>query len=179
LPRKGPNAARNPARVSALSLVSCPIYLSPATTRTRSIRLHQVWQPALVDEAEEGTPDQGRTRKVIDPSGAMRDADGRDDDAEQSGIATRITLRPHEPSTGEEVDKEAVVKDYEYQRGQFVTFTAKELKALDVESSSVIDLEKFGPRGDIDPVYFNSAYYLYPDGPIAGRSAARDPRGDG
>ena len=28
-----------------LSLVSCPIYLSPATTRTKPIRLHQVWQP--------------------------------------------------------------------------------------------------------------------------------------
>jgi hypothetical protein len=28
-----------------LSLVSCPIYLSPAATRTKSIRLHQVWQP--------------------------------------------------------------------------------------------------------------------------------------
>jgi hypothetical protein len=26
-----------------LSLVSCPIYLSPATKRTKSIRLHQVW----------------------------------------------------------------------------------------------------------------------------------------
>jgi non-homologous end joining protein Ku len=26
-----------------LSLVSCPIYLSPATTRVKSIRLHQVW----------------------------------------------------------------------------------------------------------------------------------------
>jgi DNA end-binding protein Ku len=34
-------------------------------------------------------------------------------------------------------------------------------------SSKVIDLEKFVPRGELDPVYFNSAYYLYPDGPIA------------
>jgi non-homologous end joining protein Ku len=40
-----------------LSLVSCPIYLSPATTRTKSIRLHQVWQPkaarALSEDVEE------------------------------------------------------------------------------------------------------------------------------
>ena len=28
-----------------LSLVSCPVYLSPATTRTKPIRLHQVWVP--------------------------------------------------------------------------------------------------------------------------------------
>ena len=41
------------------------------------------------------------------------------------------------------------------------------MKALDVESSEVINLEKFVARGQIDPVYFNTAYYLYPDGPIA------------
>ena len=35
-----------------LSLVSCPIYLSPATTRVKSISLHQVWQPAPVDEGD-------------------------------------------------------------------------------------------------------------------------------
>jgi hypothetical protein len=87
--------------------------------------------------------------------------------ADQTRPATRISLRPHDPSTGEEIEREEVVKGYEYQRGQSVTFTAEELKALDVESSKVIDLEKFVPRGDIDPVYFDSPYYLYPDGPIA------------
>ena len=93
--------------------------------------------------------------------------DSSDAEPDQSGLATRITLRPHDPGTGEEVEKEEVVKGYEYQRGQFVTFRPQELKALDVESSEVIDLEKFVPRGEIDPVYFNSPYYLYPDGPIA------------
>jgi len=34
---------------------------------------------------------------------------------------------------------------------------------LDVESSKVINLETFVPRGDIDPVYLDSPYYLYPD----------------
>jgi hypothetical protein len=28
-----------------LSLVSCPVYLLPATSRTKAIRLHQVWVP--------------------------------------------------------------------------------------------------------------------------------------
>ena len=81
--------------------------------------------------------------------------------------ATRIALRPHDPSTGEVMKKEEVVKGYEYEPGQFVTFMAEELKALDVESSKVIDLEKFVPRCDIDPFYFDSPYHLYPDGPIA------------
>src|SRR5947207_1541293 len=36
-----------------LSLVSCPIYLMPATTRTKSIRLHQVWRPTAAEEPED------------------------------------------------------------------------------------------------------------------------------
>jgi DNA end-binding protein Ku len=36
-----------------------------------------------------------------------------------------------------------------------------------LESSKVIDLETFTPRGEVDPVYFNSTYYLYPDGQMA------------
>ena len=41
-----------------LSLVSCPIYLSPAATRTKPIRLHQVWQPARADLDEDDLPDR-------------------------------------------------------------------------------------------------------------------------
>jgi hypothetical protein len=88
-------------------------------------------------------------------------------ESDQGRAATRIALRPHDPGTGEEIDKREIVKGYEYGRGQFVTLTPEELKALEVESSKVIDLETFVPRGDLDPVYFDSSYYLYPDGPIA------------
>jgi DNA end-binding protein Ku len=150
-----------------LSLVSCPIYLSPATTRTKSSRMHQVWRPGAATELEMGasdrdldTQDARASRPLLVPPEATAAAN-------QGGTAIRIALRPHDPRTGEAIAKSQVVKGYEYDRGQFVTFTAEELKALDVESSKVIDLERFVPRGDIDPVYFDTAYYLYPDGPIA------------
>jgi DNA end-binding protein Ku len=86
---------------------------------------------------------------------------------EPAAPVSRITLRPHDLSTGEEIEKEEVVKGYEYERGQYVTFTPAELKALDLESSKIIDLETFVPRGDVDPVCFNSPYYLYPDGQMS------------
>jgi DNA end-binding protein Ku len=147
-----------------LSLVSCPIYLSPATTRTKSVRLHQVWRPAVAKEPDAEEPDREREEplasgsrpQLVDPAATER--------ADQ---ATRIALRPHDPRTGQEIEKSEIVKGYEYGRGQFVTFTAEELKALDIESSKVVDLERFVPRGDIDAVYFDTPYYLYPDGPIA------------
>lgn len=87
-----------------------------------------------------------------------------DDDGE---LVSRITIRPHDPETGAEVDKAELVKGYEYERGQFVTLTKEELKSLDVESSKIIDLEQFAPRTGIDPIYLDSPYYLYPDGAIA------------
>jgi DNA end-binding protein Ku len=146
-----------------LSLVSCPIYLSPATTRTKSVRLHQVWRPAAAKEPDADEPDRDRDEQVASGSKLQLVDPG----ADQASTATRIALRPHDPRTGEEIEKSEVVKGYEYGGGQFVTFTAEELKTLDVESSKVVDLESFVPRGDIDAVYFDSPYYLYPDGPIA------------
>jgi DNA end-binding protein Ku len=148
-----------------LSLVSCPIYLSPATTRTKSIRLHQVWQPKAArsapveDDEEEGQPYQDADRSYND--------DMRGDARPEPTAPARIALLPHDPHTGAEIEREEVVKGYEYERGQFVTLTAEELKALDVESSKIIDLETFAPRAEVDPVYFSTPYYVYPDGPIA------------
>ena len=147
-----------------LSLVSCPIYLSPATTRTKSIRLHQVWQPKAgprspVDDEEE---DEQRA-----PARRSFAEDFRDEAQPEPPLPARVALRPHDPHTGEEIEREEVVKGYEYERGQFVTFTPEELKALAVESSKIIDLESFVPRAEVDPVYLSTPYYVYPDGRIA------------
>jgi len=46
-----------------LSLVSCPIYLSPATARTKPIGLHQVWRATPADEAGDFS-DQDRGQEV-------------------------------------------------------------------------------------------------------------------
>ena len=63
-----------------LSLVSCPIYLSPATARTKPIRLHQVWQPAPDDVDEDDLPGRGseqqgseRSLTRLHPDSAARD----------------------------------------------------------------------------------------------------------
>jgi DNA end-binding protein Ku len=149
-----------------LSLVSCPIYLSPATAWTKPIRLHQVWRATPADEVGD-LSDQEREEDIPERPGSRPTQDYVEDQAERTRPATRIMLRPHDPTTGVEVEKEEVVRGYEYERGQYVTFTRDELKALDLESSKVIDLETFVPRGEVDPVYFSSPYYLYPDGQMA------------
>src|SRR4029077_19447101 len=124
-----------------LSLVSCPIYLSPATARTKPIRLHQVWRGAP-DEGGDDRDQVGR-QDVLERPVSRLIPDDVEDQAERMHPVTRISLRPHDPSTGEEVEKDEVVRGYEYERGQYITFTPDELKALDLESSKVIDLEMF------------------------------------
>jgi non-homologous end joining protein Ku len=93
------------------------------------------------------------------PTGQPRDLSVQGDTLAESPSSTRVALHPHDPHdphTGEEIEREEVVKSYEYERGRFVTFTAAELKALDVESSKIIDLETFVPRAEVDPVYFST-----------------------
>src|SRR5437764_12332663 len=100
-----------------LSLVSCPIYLSPAATRTKPIRLHQVWQPAPDDVDEDDLPGRGGERQGSERSVTLLRADSAAPDGEQSRAATRITLRPHDPGTGEEIEKREVVTRSDYSSG--------------------------------------------------------------
>ena len=150
-----------------LSLVSCPIYLSPATTRTKSIRLHQVWQPKPAQVAPIEDQEEQDDQPALPARRSFAEEDSRGAAQPEPSSLARVALRPHDPHTGEEIEREEVVKGYEYERGQFVTFTPEELKALDVESSKIIDLETFVPRAEVDPVYFSTPYYVYPDGRIA------------
>src|SRR5712671_3071251 len=132
-----------------LSLVSCPVYLTPATTRIKSIRLNQVWMPRsgpraqAIDEPEE---DDQEPQWHVRPASEQTSRAPAPEPAQEVVPATRIALRPHDPQTGEEIERDQVVKGYEYERGQFVTFSPDELKALDIESSKTIDLTAFVPR---------------------------------
>src|SRR3954452_10756264 len=53
---------------------------------------------------------------------------------------------------GEIVDRDHTIKGYEFAKGQYVTFTADELKALDAVATNAIDLTEFVPASAVDPV---------------------------
>ena len=63
---------------------------------------------------------------------------------------------------GEKVEREEMVKGYEFAKDRYVTFTGDELKALDEIASQTIDIAEFVPAADVDPVYFDRAYHLGP-----------------
>ncbi|MFI5326391.1 MAG: Ku protein [Candidatus Rokuibacteriota bacterium] len=76
---------------------------------------------------------------------------------------SRIKQQTFCPVCNEVVERSALVKGYEFQKDQYVRFTDEELKALEGESSKVIDIEEFVPLSSVDPIYFEKTYYLGPD----------------
>jgi DNA end-binding protein Ku len=63
--------------------------------------------------------------------------------------------------TGEIVDRDRIVKGYEFERGRYVTITDDELKDLQIESSKIIELARFMDRDKVDPIYLDALYYIY------------------
>ncbi|HEY0340116.1 MAG TPA: Ku protein, partial [Steroidobacteraceae bacterium] len=64
---------------------------------------------------------------------------------------------------GKLVERSEMVKGYEFAKGKYVMFSAGEIKALEDEHSTAIDIGEFVPLESVDPVYFGSTYYLAPD----------------
>jgi DNA end-binding protein Ku len=64
---------------------------------------------------------------------------------------------------GEEVPMEHIVKGYEVSRDTYVIITPEELDALDPKASRTIDILDFVDLDEIDPVYFDSTYYMVPE----------------
>jgi DNA end-binding protein Ku len=64
---------------------------------------------------------------------------------------------------GVPVEREDIVKGYEFAKDQYVIFTPEELKALEEAGTHSADIAEFVPLESVDPVYFDKAYYLAPD----------------
>ncbi|HWN18293.1 MAG TPA: Ku protein [Gemmatimonadales bacterium] len=61
------------------------------------------------------------------------------------------------------VEKDDVAKGYEFSKGQYVTFSPEEIKALDEKATNSIDIAEFVPLSAVDRIYLEKVYYLGPD----------------
>ncbi len=64
---------------------------------------------------------------------------------------------------GEEVPYEQIVKGYEVAKDSYVIVTDDELAALSPKGTRMIDITDFVSEDEIDPVFYDAAYYLVPD----------------
>lgn len=61
------------------------------------------------------------------------------------------------------VERDEIVKGYEFEKGRYVQFTPEEIKAFDEVGTHSIEISEFVSIEAVDPVYYENAYYLAPD----------------
>ena len=74
----------------------------------------------------------------------------------------RVRNKRVNESTGKEVPYEEIVKGYQLDDGNYVTFTSDDLKELETEASQNIEIEEFVELAEIDRAFFEKPYYLLP-----------------
>ena len=79
------------------------------------------------------------------------------------GCGSRLKQQYICAKEGTVVERDAMVKGYEFAKDQYVQFTPEEIKALEEVGTHAIDISEFVPIESIDPVYFDKTYYLAPD----------------
>jgi DNA end-binding protein Ku len=85
---------------------------------------------------------------------------------------TRIQQRRVNPSSGEEVPYEQLVKGYELSPDRYVVIRPEELEAIEPKKTRTIDIEDFVDLDQIDPIYYDHPYYLAPGGTGAAKPYA-------
>ena len=76
---------------------------------------------------------------------------------------SRVKQQYVNATSGAVVERDQMVRGYEYSRGQYVVLSDEEIKALEHKSDRTIEIEEFVPIALVDPVYFDRANLLGPD----------------
>ncbi len=80
---------------------------------------------------------------------------------------TRIQQKRWCPTCQRDVPNTDIVKGYEFEKGRYVVMDDADIEKVRVESTRVINLEKFTDDVEVDPIYLDRPYYLAPDGAVA------------
>jgi DNA end-binding protein Ku len=75
----------------------------------------------------------------------------------------RIYNERHCTVCGEKVEYADLVRGYEYSKGEYVTVTDEDLKRVNVEATQSVEIVEFVDLGEINPMFFDTPYYLEPE----------------
>ena len=78
----------------------------------------------------------------------------------------RIRMVTTDPDTGP-IERSELAHGYEVEKGQYVLLSEGEIAAVKLQSTKTIDIEQFVDEADIDRIYWDTPYYLAPDGKMA------------
>lgn len=75
----------------------------------------------------------------------------------------RVKQKYWDPKEERLVERDELVKGYEFARDQYVLFEPDELKVLEAQATNTIDIEEFIPFEAVERLWLNKAYFLGPD----------------
>jgi DNA end-binding protein Ku len=76
---------------------------------------------------------------------------------------TRIRMPLYCPQCQRQVERNEIVKGYEYDKDQYVLFTEDELDKIEPESARTMEILEFVKVEEIDPLYYEASYYVTPE----------------
>jgi DNA end-binding protein Ku len=75
---------------------------------------------------------------------------------------TRIKQQLYCPHDERVVERNEIVKGYEYRKGEYVVIEPEEIKKIEPKTAKAMEILEFVKAGEVDPIYFESSYYLTP-----------------
>jgi DNA end-binding protein Ku len=76
----------------------------------------------------------------------------------------RIRMVTQDAETDEPLERKDLVKGFEFKKNTYVLLSNEDLESVKVASASTMSIDKFVKGGTIDPLYYDTSYYLAPDG---------------
>jgi len=61
------------------------------------------------------------------------------------------------------LERSDIVKGYEYRKGEYVIVEPEEIKKIEPKTAKTMEILEFVKTADVDPVYFESSYYMVPE----------------
>src|SRR5499433_3978169 len=92
--------------------------------------------------------------------------------ARSSGISFNMLHRPdHQrvkqqyicPAENKVVERSEIVKGYEFRKDEYIVIETEEIKKIEPQTAKTMEILEFVRASDVDPVYFESSYYMMPD----------------
>ena len=69
------------------------------------------------------------------------------------------------PEEEKVVGRDEIVKGYEYRKGEYVVIEPAEIKKIEPKTAKAMEILEFVKANEVDPIYFESSYYLVPEEP--------------
>ena len=75
----------------------------------------------------------------------------------------RVKQQYYCPAENRVVERSEIVKGYEYRKDEYVVIEPEEIKKIEPKTAKTMEILEFVKSADVDPVYFESSYYMLPE----------------